>query len=107
MVVIGESWPMTLPGSVGAAAIGPASTPAKTSSVRGPTMAITNSCWGVSGSRWMFDTPPKRNRVMLRTGTPRALATRECASSWANTEAKTSSAATRASPHWTPAPHSG
>ena len=36
----------------------------------GPTMAMSSSTFGESGSRSMFDTPPKRKSVMLRTGMP-------------------------------------
>jgi len=42
----------------------------KTTLVRGPTIVIRNSARGEEGSCWMLETPPKRNKVMLRTGTP-------------------------------------
>lgn len=38
--------------------------------VSGPTVVIKNSAREEGGSCWMFETPPKRKRVMLRTGSP-------------------------------------
>ncbi len=46
------------------------STAAMAKLVSGPTMAMTNSAPGRSGSRSICDTPPKMCRVMLDTGMP-------------------------------------
>ena len=42
----------------------------------GPTMAILNSSFGLSGSVVSDETPPKMKSVMLATERPRRLATR-------------------------------
>ena len=43
----------------------------------GPTMLMRKSATGEGGSLSNWETPPKRKSVMLRTGTPYALAVRE------------------------------
>lgn len=75
--------------------------------VIGPTMAIRNSAPAEVGSRSILETPPNRNRVIRRTGIPRAFATSEWASSWARTELKNNSAATMAIPQSSPGLQSG
>ena len=62
--------------------------------VSGPTTEIMNSSRGPLGSAPRLLTPPRRKRVMPSAGKPRALATREWASSWMRTETKRSRAAT-------------
>jgi len=57
---------------------------------RGPTKAMLNSLDGLSGSPFNSATPPRMNRVILRTSSPCLLATREWVSSWPRTEAKKS-----------------
>ena len=59
----------------------------------GPAMAIHASRPGVSGSRPSWDTPPRMNRVMLRTGIPCERATSEWPNSCASTETNNRSAA--------------
>jgi hypothetical protein len=45
--------------------------------VTGPTIAMKNSALADGGSRSMFETPPNRKRVMLRTRMPKRIATIE------------------------------
>src|SRR5690606_21420064 len=72
-----------------------------------PTTAMRNSDMGDSGSRSMFETPPNRNSVMLRTGMPNARAVSECAISWARTDANSSTVASAPIPHRSESPQSG
>ncbi len=55
---------------------------------RGPAIAMVNSLAGVSGSLSIWAIPPNRKRVILSTGVPLLLATREWLISWTSTEAK-------------------
>ena len=46
----------------------------------GPAMAMRNSARGDGDSRVMWAIPPSRNRLIVRTGMPKARATRACGS---------------------------
>ena len=65
--------------------------------VGGPTMAILNSSFGLSGSVVGDETPPKMKSVMLATERPRRLATRS-EISWRRTERKEASCERRRGP---------
>ena len=56
----------------------------------GPAMAMRNSAPALLGSRVISATPPKKKRVMARTGTLLRRAKKACPSSWASTEPKKS-----------------
>jgi len=75
--------------------------------VSGPTIVTRNSVAGEGGSLSIFETPPNMNNVIRFTGNPRAMATRECASSCRSTEKKNSKEANIAAPQVTKGLQSG
>ncbi len=81
----------------------PASTPPATRLVRGPTPAMRSSAAGVGASSRRRAAPPSIHRVMPSTWTPLRRATTACASSCASSEARKTTAASRASAQYTTA----